>query len=89
MIKSDEDNLSDSSSKKSKEEEEEKDLQFYGDEDLYYKEEKLKLNEIKDIKENIKILRLKLLKFFKNKEETVNNIIKRIKPKVIPKKNLP
>jgi len=57
-----------------------KDFQFYGDEDLYYKEEKLNKDEIENIKDNIRNLRIKLVKFFISEVERVNDIIKRLKP---------
>lgn len=78
QINFDEDESENSKSSKS---EDEKDFQFYGDEDLYYKEEKLEKNELEDIKEKIKLLRIKLIKFFSSESETVNDIIKRLKPK--------
>lgn len=66
---------------KSSKSEDNKDFQFYGDEDLYYKEEKLEKKELEDIKDKIKNLRIKLIKYFSSESDTVNDIIKRLKPK--------
>jgi hypothetical protein len=62
------------------------DFHYYGDEDLYYKEEKLNKNELENIATNIKLLRIKLVKFFNTESETVKDIIKRLKPKLEFKK---
>lgn len=86
-INFDEEELSGES--KSKKSEDEKDFQYYGDEDLYYKEEKLEKNELEDIKDKIKLLRIKLIKFFNSESETINEVIKRLKPKTNqPKKSI-
>jgi hypothetical protein len=66
---------------KSEKSEYEKDFQYYGDEDLYYKEEKLEIKELEEIKEKIKNLRIKLIKFFISESESINDVIKRLKPK--------
>lgn len=76
----------DNEESKSSEEEDNKDFQYYGDEDLYYKEEKLEKKDLDDIKKNIKNLRLKLLKFFTSLDETINSIINKLKPKHIESK---
>jgi len=67
----------------------EKDFQYYGDEDLYYKEEKLEKKELEEIKEKITNLRIKLIKFFISESESINFVIKRLKPKPAqPKKTI-
>ncbi len=77
---SDDENSADDS-KSSHKSEDNKDFQFYGDEDLYYKEEKLEKKELEDIKDKIKNLRIKLIKFFNSESETINDVIKKLKPK--------
>lgn len=79
-VNSDDENSADYS-KSSNKSEDNKDFQFYGDEDLYYKEEKLEKKELEDIKDKIKNLRIKLIKFFLTESETINEVIKRLKPK--------
>lgn len=79
-------NEEESENSKSSKSEDEKDFQYYGDEDLYYKEEKLEKKELEEIKDKIKILRIKLVKFFGSEKETVNDVIKRLKPKAAQQK---
>jgi hypothetical protein len=67
-------------SKKNEAEEEDKDFAYYGEEDLYYKDEKLTQSELNEIKDEVKVYRLKLLPFL-NDDETVIKAIKRITPK--------
>ena len=52
----------------------------YGEEDLYYKEEKITKEEQKEINDNIKEYRIKLSKLLLNRNENVNNALKRMRP---------
>jgi hypothetical protein len=61
-------------------EEPEVDYNCYGEEDLYYKEEKISEQELKDINDQVRDYRIKLLKYVENKE-TVQKTIQRLKPK--------
>lgn len=59
------------------------DFNYYGEEDLYYKEEKITKEDLNEIYEEIKKNRLKLVDYL-DEEETVQTAIKRLKP--LPKK---
>jgi CD2 antigen cytoplasmic tail-binding protein 2 len=65
-----------------KSEEDDKDEEYskYGDEDLYYKEEKITKDEINEIKNEVEENRIKLIPFLQNKE-SINKALKRLKPK--------
>lgn len=77
-----------SSSNEALNEKEEKEISRYGDEDLYYIEEKVTAEESKVIKDKIKENRLILADMLINNKETVNQAIKRLKPitKVVSKR---
>ena len=51
----------------------------YGDEDLYYKEEKITKEEGEQINKDVKINRLKLIPLLKDPKETVKQAIQRLK----------
>jgi hypothetical protein len=59
--------------------EEEKDFEYYGEEDLYYKEDKISENELKSIKEEVKNWRINLLDLL-NEGEDVQKALNRLKP---------
>lgn len=59
---------------------EDKDFALYGEEDLYYKEEKISKDEIQQIEDEIKKYRIKLLDYLYD-EETVQQAISRLKLK--------
>jgi hypothetical protein len=65
---------------KKKDNEDEDDISKYGDEDLYYKEEKITKEEENEIKNEVEEYRIKLIKFLE-KNENVNKALKRLKPK--------
>jgi hypothetical protein len=64
---------------KKKVDEEEKDFAYYGEEDLYYQEEKLTTKELNEIKDEVKANRLKLMIYLKE-NETVQQAINRLRP---------
>ena len=65
---------------KKKDNEDEDDISKYGDEDLYYKEEKITKEEENEIKNEVEEYRIKLINFLE-KNENVNKALKRLKPK--------
>ena len=65
---------------KNKKDDNDDDISKYGDEDLYYKEEKITKDEINEIKNEIEENRIKLIPFLQNKE-SINKALKRLKPK--------
>ena len=76
-------NKNDASDSESQNEDEDKDDEFskYGDEDLYYKEEKITKEEGEQINKDIKINRFKLIPLLKDQNETVKQAIQRLKSK--------
>ena len=76
-------NKNDASDSESQNEDEDKDDEFskYGDEDLYYKEEKITKEEGEKINKDIKINRFKLIPLLKDQNETVKQAIQRLKSK--------
>ena len=71
----------DSESESQSEDDKDEEYSKYGDEDLYYKEEKLTKEEGEQIKKEVKENRLKLIPLLKDEKETVNQAIKRLKNK--------
>ena len=65
---------------KNKKDDNDDDISKYGDEDLYYKEEKITKDEINEIKNEVEENRIKLIPFLQNKE-SINKALKRLKPK--------
>ncbi len=65
---------------KNKKDDNDDDISKYGDEDLYYKEEKITKEEENEIKNEVEEYRIKLIKFLE-KNENVNKALKRLKPK--------
>ena len=53
----------------------------YGEEDLYYKEEKITKEELKEIKDEVKNNRIKLVPLLNTEKETVSQALQRLKPK--------
>ena len=53
----------------------------YGEEDLYYKEEKITREELKEIKDEVKNNRIKLVPLLNTEKETVSQALQRLKPK--------
>ena len=51
----------------------------YGEEDLYYKEEKITKEELNQIKDEVKINRIKLVLLLSNEKETVSQALQRLK----------
>ncbi len=56
------------------------DYNYYGEEDLYYKDDKISEQELNDINDEVKKYRIKLLNYL-GKKETVQKAITRLKPK--------
>ena len=73
-----ENNLDGTTAKKD-EEDKDADFNFYGEEDLYYRDEKITHEEMKDIEKETKQNRIKLIKYFLNENETVGQAIQRLK----------
>ena len=65
---------------KNKKDDNDDDISKYGDEDLYYKEEKITKEEENEIKNEVEEYRIKLIPFLQNKE-SINKALKRLKPK--------
>jgi hypothetical protein len=65
---------------KNKTDDVDKDFAYYGEDDLYYKEEKLTQGELKELKDEVRIYRLKLIPYLIDNEETVRKAIKRLTP---------
>ena len=78
-------NKDDDDSDKSEENQEKPDVDYskYGEEDLYYVEEKVTPKELQQIKADIKKHRISLAPLL-NDKETVNQALKRLKPKKPP-----
>ena len=72
---------SDSDSCSENDKDDDDDYSKYGDEDLYYKEEKLTKEEGEQINKDIKINRLKLIPLLNDGKETVKQAIQRLKNK--------
>ena len=68
----------DSDEKSEKDDDNDEEYSKYGDEDLYYKEEKITKEEKDEIDNNIKINRVKLIPFLLNEKETVKQAINRL-----------
>ena len=68
----------DSDEKSEKDDDNDEEYSKYGDEDLYYKEEKITKEEKNEIDNNIKINRVKLIPFLLNEKETVKQAINRL-----------
>ena len=65
---------------KEEEDENDKDFAYYGEEDLYYKEEKISTDEAKQIEEEIKKYRIMLIDYL-NETESVQQALGRLKSK--------
>ena len=70
---------SDSDSQSDNNKDDDDEYSKYGDEDLYYKEEKITKEEGEQINKDIKINRLKLIPLLKDAKETVKQAIQRLK----------
>ena len=71
----------DSDSESENEDDKDEEYSKYGDEDLYYKEEKITKEEEEQIKKDIKINRFKLIPLLKEEKETVKQALQRLKNK--------
>ena len=69
------------------EEKDDEEYSKYGDEDLYYKEEKITPEESDEINKEIKINRVKLITILKDEKETVKQAINRLKKSKEKNKN--
>lgn len=74
-------NIINTDKKKDKESSESENYSRYGEEDLYYKEEKITKEELKEIKDEVKINRIKLIPLLDKENETISQALKRLKPK--------
>ena len=75
--------ISNTDKKKDKDSSESENYSRYGEEDLYYKEEKITKEELKEIKDEVKINRIKLIPLLDKENETISQALKRLKPKNI------
>jgi hypothetical protein len=73
--------------KRNGKEEDDKDFAYYGEEDLYYKEEKITQQELNEIKDEVRANRLKLIPYL-NEEETVQKALNRLNPKKAKQKQV-
>lgn len=84
----DDNSITNKDEKKDKDSSESENYSKYGEEDLYYKEEKITKEELKEIKDEVKINRIKLIPLLDNQNETISQALKRLKPKSISTKKI-